>query len=93
MTYAENTSCVRLTTTPNYTKLYPMTDKEKTINLNENYHTALATHKKETGANMRFVVHLALQLYFERYAPDLVAVLKGDEPDESKALEPFKNLE
>lgn len=70
-----------------------MKEHKKTVNLSEHYHTALAMHKMETGANMRFVIHLALRLYFERFAPHLVAVLGGGEADESKRLEPFENLE
>lgn len=65
--------------------------QERTIKLNEDYHAALKAHKNETGANMRFVVHLALRMYFERYAPHLVAVTKGNEQDDSKKPEPFKN--
>jgi hypothetical protein len=63
----------------------------KTINLNDDFHTALMVVKSDTGAAVRFQVHVAIREYFERYHPHLVPVLKGDEPDEALEPAPFEN--
>jgi hypothetical protein len=63
----------------------------KTINLNSNYHTALEVVKKETGASLRFQVHVAIKAHFERYHPHLVPVLNGGDVDEALEPKPFQN--
>lgn len=57
-----------------------MDENTKSIKLNENFHTALAVIKKDTGAAIRFSVHIAIRAHIERYYPHLIPVLKGEEP-------------
>ena len=52
---------------------------EKTIKLDAPFHAALKAIKQDTGAALRFSVHIAIRMYVERYFPEYLYIVKGED--------------